>query len=58
MPRYFEGNLISPRGRFAICVTRFNAFITEELLGGAIDTLVRHGVSSDDIDVYKVPGAF
>jgi 6,7-dimethyl-8-ribityllumazine synthase len=58
MPRYFEGTLISPRGRFALCVTRFNAFITEELLGGAIDTLVRHGVSSDDIDVYRVPGAF
>ncbi|MGA9526168.1 MAG: 6,7-dimethyl-8-ribityllumazine synthase [Myxococcaceae bacterium] len=58
MPRYFEGTLIPPKGRFALCVTRFNAFITEELLGGAIDTLVRHGVSSDDIDVYKVPGAF
>jgi 6,7-dimethyl-8-ribityllumazine synthase len=58
MPRYFEGTLISPKGRFALCVTRFNAFITEELLAGAIDTLVRHGVSSDDIDVFRVPGAF
>jgi 6,7-dimethyl-8-ribityllumazine synthase len=58
MPRTFEGTLVTPKGRFAICVTRFNAFITEELLGGAVDTLVRHGISSDDIDVYRVPGAF
>ena len=35
MARYFEGNLVLPRGRFALCVSRFNAFITEELLEGA-----------------------
>ena len=58
MPRYFEGNLVSPPGRFAICVARFNAFITEELLKGAIDAFVRHGVSEDDLDVYRVPGTF
>ncbi len=58
MSRTFEGNLVSPKGRFALCVARFNAFITEELLSGAQDALVRHGVSADDIDVFRVPGTF
>lgn len=58
MGRTYEGTFVTPKGRFALCVTRFNAFITEELLSGALDTLVRHGVSPDDIDVYRVPGAF
>ncbi|PZR12752.1 MAG: 6,7-dimethyl-8-ribityllumazine synthase [Archangium gephyra] len=58
MPRTFEGNLVSPKGRFAITVSRFNSFITEPLLAGAIDTLVRHGVSDGDIDVYRCPGTF
>lgn len=58
MPRTFEGTFVTPKGRFALCVSRFNAFITKELLEGATDTLVRHGVSADDIDVYWAPGAF
>jgi 6,7-dimethyl-8-ribityllumazine synthase len=58
MPRTFEGNLVSPSGRFAICVARFNAFITDELLKGALDALVRHGVADDDVDVFRVPGTF
>lgn len=58
MPRTFEGNLVAPKGRFAICVARFNAFITEKLLEGALDTLVRHGVSDSEIDVFRCPGAF
>lgn len=58
MPRYFEGNLVSPPGRFAICVSRFNSFITDALLRGALDALVRHGVDDADIDVYRVPGTF
>ncbi|MGV3619492.1 MAG: 6,7-dimethyl-8-ribityllumazine synthase [Archangium sp.] len=58
MARTFEGNLVSPKGRFAITVSRFNSFITEPLLAGAIDTLVRHGVSDGDIDVYRCPGTF
>ena len=44
MPRYIEGDFLPPKGRFAICVARFNAFITDELLEGAVDTLRRHGV--------------
>jgi 6,7-dimethyl-8-ribityllumazine synthase len=58
MPHYFEGTLVAPKGRFAICVSRFNSFITEELLKGAIDALVRHGVDDDAIDVFRVPGTF
>ncbi|MGQ0505321.1 MAG: 6,7-dimethyl-8-ribityllumazine synthase [Myxococcaceae bacterium] len=58
MPRFFEGKLLAPAGKFALCVARFNGFITEELLKGALDALVRHGVSDDEIDVYRVPGTF
>ncbi|XXF80513.1 6,7-dimethyl-8-ribityllumazine synthase [Myxococcaceae bacterium GXIMD 01537] len=58
MPQYFEGDFLPPKGRFAICVARFNAFITEELVKGALDTLVRHGVADADIDVYRCPGTY
>lgn len=58
MARYFEGKMIAPAGRYALCVARFNAFITEELLKGAIDTLVRHGANDDNIDVFRCPGTF
>jgi 6,7-dimethyl-8-ribityllumazine synthase len=58
MPRIIEGHLVSPAGRFALCVSRFNAFITEALLTGAVDALVRHGVADGDIDVYRCPGTF
>jgi 6,7-dimethyl-8-ribityllumazine synthase len=58
MPRVLEGHLTPPQGRFALCVSRFNGFITEQLLHGATDALVRHGVAEGDIDVYRVPGTF
>jgi 6,7-dimethyl-8-ribityllumazine synthase len=58
MPRYFEGNFLTPKGRFAICVARFNGFITESLLSGAVDALVRHGVPEDAIDVFRCPGTY
>jgi 6,7-dimethyl-8-ribityllumazine synthase len=58
MPRYIEGDFLPPKGRFAICVARFNAFITEELVKGALDTLVRHGVADSDVDVYRCPGTY
>jgi 6,7-dimethyl-8-ribityllumazine synthase len=54
----FEGKLIPEKVRVGIVVARFNEFITSKLLGGAVDTLVRHGVSDDCIDVAWVPGAF
>jgi len=53
-----EGDLRANSARFAILVTRFNSFITESLLDGAIDSLKRHGVSDSQIDVVRVPGAF
>lgn len=53
-----EGQL-SARGRkFGIVVGRFNAFVTERLLDGAIDALTRHGASTEDIEVVRVPGSF
>lgn len=58
MPKTYEGNLVAPDGRFALCVSRFNSFITEELLKGAVDALRRHGVEDGDIDVFWAPGAF
>jgi 6,7-dimethyl-8-ribityllumazine synthase len=58
MPRYIDGDFLPHKGRFAICVARFNGFITEELAKGAVDTLVRHGVADTDIDVYRCPGTY
>jgi 6,7-dimethyl-8-ribityllumazine synthase len=58
MPHVYEGNLTPPKGRFALCVARFNGFITDELLKGAQDALLRHGVADGDIDVFRVPGTF
>ncbi|TAN63647.1 6,7-dimethyl-8-ribityllumazine synthase [bacterium] len=58
MPKIHEG-LLSGKGlRFAVVVSRFNDFISERLLDGSIDTLIRSGVSDNDIEVFKVPGSF
>ncbi|OMH40924.1 6,7-dimethyl-8-ribityllumazine synthase [Desulfurobacterium indicum] len=56
--RVYEGNLNAKGLKFAIIVSRFNAFITDRLLEGAVDCIVRHGGSEENIDIYKVPGAF
>lgn len=53
-----EGGLQVNSAKFAIIVGRFNSFITDSLLQGAIDTLVRHGANEADITVIKAPGAF
>jgi len=58
MPKTFEGHLQARGLHIGIVVSRFNEFISNKLLGGAIDALVRHGVSGEDIDVAWVPGAF
>ncbi|MCY4586082.1 MAG: 6,7-dimethyl-8-ribityllumazine synthase [Bryobacterales bacterium] len=52
-----EGELTADGLRFAIIVSRFNSFITERLLGGAVDALERMGASCDSIKVVKVPGS-
>ncbi|HWV37594.1 MAG TPA: 6,7-dimethyl-8-ribityllumazine synthase [Vulgatibacter sp.] len=56
--RTIEGSLVGTGLRVAICVSRFNAFITERLLEGAVDTLRRHGVEEDRIEVVRCPGTF
>ncbi len=54
----FEGELQAKGLKFAVIVSRFNEFITNKLLDGAVDALLRHGASEGDIDVIKVPGSF
>jgi 6,7-dimethyl-8-ribityllumazine synthase len=53
-----EGNLIGTGQKHCLIVARFNEFITKSLLEGAVDALLRHGVSSDDITIVRVPGAY
>jgi 6,7-dimethyl-8-ribityllumazine synthase len=58
MPRILEGQLSAAGLRFAIVVSRFNSFITERLLSGALDALTRTGAGAELIDVIKVPGSW
>jgi 6,7-dimethyl-8-ribityllumazine synthase len=58
MPNVYQGSLEAPNARFSVVVARFNEIVTTRLLDGAVDTLVKHGVSDEDIDVVWVPGAF
>lgn len=54
----FNGGLVGTGMKFAIVAARFNGFIVEALVSGAVDALVRSGVNADDIDVARVPGGF
>jgi 6,7-dimethyl-8-ribityllumazine synthase len=58
MARVIEGQLSAAGLRFAIIVSRFNSFITERLLGGAMDAIARSGGSTEDVDLVKVPGSW
>ncbi len=58
MPNFIEGKLDAKGLTFGIIVGRFNSFIAERLLDGALDGLVRHGADDAKIDVLRVPGAF
>ena len=58
MPNFIEGKLDAKGLSFGIIVGRFNSFIAERLLEGALDGLVRHGADDAKIDVLRVPGAF
>jgi len=58
MPKTIEGNLIAKGKKFGIIASRFNDFITKELVSGCLDTLVRHGAVDNDISVAWAPGAF
>ena len=53
-----EGNFQETDAKFSIVVARFNSFVVESLLSGAIDALVRQGVAESNIEVIRVPGAF
>jgi 6,7-dimethyl-8-ribityllumazine synthase len=56
--RTYQGKLIGKGLRFAIVVSRFNEVVTQKLLEGALDCLIRHDVQEDDIDVLWTPGSF
>lgn len=58
MVNNYAGKLSASGHKIGIVVARFNSFICERLVEGAIDALVRHGASESDIDVVRVPGAF
>jgi 6,7-dimethyl-8-ribityllumazine synthase len=58
MGKVFEGQLSATGLRFAIVVSRFNSFITERLLAGALDALRRSGAAEDMLDIVKVPGSW
>lgn len=58
MGKTFEGSLIGAGLKFGIVISRFNDAIGKELLRGAQDALIRHGVAADDIDIAWTPGAF
>jgi 6,7-dimethyl-8-ribityllumazine synthase len=53
-----EGELNAQGLKFAIIVSRFNEFITQRLLDGAMDALLRHGADEDNIEIIRVPGSF
>ena len=58
MAKVIQGNLVSSGKKFGIVIARFNEFISNKLLGGALDALQRHGVDDDDITIAWVPGSF
>ena len=58
MPNTIQGNLDARGSRFAVVVSRFNAFISDRLLAGALDALDRSGAAPDAVTIIRVPGAF
>ena len=56
--KVYEGKLVSKKIKVGIVAARFNEFITSKLLSGALDTLTRHDVKDEDIEIAWVPGAF
>ena len=56
--RTIEGDFVTGQGRYALVVGRFNSFVVESLVEGAVDSLKRHGVKESDITIIRVPGAF
>lgn len=57
-PKIIEGEMLARDLRFAFVAARFNDFVVEPLIRGALDALKRHGASEKQIDIVRVPGAF
>jgi len=58
MPTIYEGTFAPPPGRFVLVAARFNQFVVQRLVDGALEGLKRHGVGDDDVDLVWVPGSF
>jgi 6,7-dimethyl-8-ribityllumazine synthase len=58
MPKTYEGKLVAQGLRFGIVVSRWNSFITERMLEGALDALVRHGADDGEVEIARVPGTW
>lgn len=58
MPKIIEAKLLAEGKKFGLVISRFNDFITERLLEGALDGLLRSGARDEDIEIVRVPGAF
>lgn len=58
MPKVYEGQLVAEGKKFGIVASRFNEFITNKLLEGALDALKRHGAKDEEIEIVWVPGSF
>ena len=58
MPKILEGGLSADGLKFAIIVSRFNSFVTERLLAGALDALTRSGASMEHVEIVKTPGSW
>jgi 6,7-dimethyl-8-ribityllumazine synthase len=58
MAKVYEGQLIAKGKKFGIVASRFNEFITNKLLEGALDALKRHGAKDEEIEIAWVPGSF
>lgn len=56
--RDYSANLVSKDKKYAVLVARFNHFITDRLVEGCLDTLKRHEIKDENIDIIRVPGAF
>jgi 6,7-dimethyl-8-ribityllumazine synthase len=58
MTKIIEGKLDASGFRFGIVVSRFNSFISDRLVEGALDALTRHGAEADGVQIVRVPGAY
>ena len=54
----YEGDFSPPAGRFVLVAARFNGFVVDQLVSGALDALARHGVADDRVDLVRVPGSY